>query len=255
MRHTALLAPMAGFILAITTTAPDADPAKVPVYVEAALEDAHRPAADVTADASRKPAELLVFAGARPGSRIVDYIPGGGYFTRIFSKVVGPTGRVYAVWPDEYAKVDDDSAAALKGLTADPAYVNVEVLPQPAQSFKVPEPVDLIWTSQNYHDLHDKFMGPPDILTLDKAMLAALKPGGVLVVEDHVAEAGSGLRDTDTLHRIDPATIRKELTAAGFVFDGESSALRNPADDHKLNVFDKAIRGHTDQVVYKFHRP
>jgi predicted methyltransferase len=235
--------------------APAAGAADLPAPIAVAVADSHRPPEDVAADALRKPAALMAFAGAKPGETIVDYIPGTGYFTRIFSKIAGAGGHVFAVLPNEYAKVDPESVMALDALSAEPAYANVSVIRQPAASFAVPAPADLIWTSQNYHDLHDKFMGSPDVAAIDKALFAALKPGGVLVVEDHVAEAGSGLRDTDTLHRIDPATIKSELAGAGFVFDGESTILRNPADNHTLKVFDKSIRGHTDQVVYRFSKP
>jgi hypothetical protein len=98
-------------------------------------------------------------------------------------------------------------------------------------------------------------MGPTDPAILNKAVFAALKPGGTYIVVDHVAEAGSGLRDTDTLHRIDPALVKQQVEAAGFEYVGESTVLRNPADDHKLKVFDDAIRGHTDQFAYKFRKP
>jgi predicted methyltransferase len=98
-------------------------------------------------------------------------------------------------------------------------------------------------------------MGPTDPALLNKAVFKALKPGGTYIVIDHVAEAGSKLRDTDTLHRIDPATVRQQVTAAGFEYVGESGVLRNPDDTHKVKVFDKSIRGHTDQFAYKFRKP
>jgi predicted methyltransferase len=92
-------------------------------------------------------------------------------------------------------------------------------------------------------------------MVFNRAVFKALKPGGTFLVVDHVAEAGSGMRDTDTLHRIDPAIVKQQVVAAGFVFEGESNVLRNPADDHKKVVFDKAIRGRTDQFIYKFRKP
>jgi predicted methyltransferase len=98
-------------------------------------------------------------------------------------------------------------------------------------------------------------MGPTNPSLLNKAVYAALKPGGVFMVIDHVAQAGSGLRDTNTLHRIDPAVAKAQVIAAGFKFEGESKVLHNPADPHTAVVFDKAIRGHTDQFVYKFRKP
>jgi predicted methyltransferase len=90
---------------------------------------------------------------------------------------------------------------------------------------------------------------------VNKAIYDALKPGGLYIVLDHIAEAGSGLRDTNTLHRIDPETVKKEVTAAGFEFAGEDSGLRNPSDPHTKNVFDPSIRGKTDQFVFKFRKP
>src|SRR6185295_11581017 len=106
-----------------------------------------------------------------------------------------------------------------------------------------------------YHDFHDKLFGPLDVAAVNKAIYNALKPGGVYVVLDHAAEAGSGLRDTETLHRIDPETVKKEVTAAGFEFVGENVRMRNPADPRTKNVFDPSIRGKTDQFVFKFRKP
>lgn len=209
----------------------------------------------IEVDKRRHPGELVIFAGVRPGTRVVDLIPGSGYFTRIFSKVVGPQGRVYALWPDEYAKESHPDPENSDALARQPGYGNIRVLRQPARSFATPEPVDVVFTSQNYHDYPDKFMGRIDPVAFDRQVYAALKPGGVFVVVDHVAQAGSGLRDTDTLHRIDPALVKAQATQAGFVFAGSSEVLRNPADDHKRLVFDKALRGHTDQFVYKFRKP
>jgi predicted methyltransferase len=228
--------------------------AAAPAYVTGAIADPAR-VKDAEADARRHPAELAVFAGIKPGDTVVDLIPGGGYFTRIFSQIVGPKGHVYAIWPTEYAKVDSDETPLIQALVKDPHYSNVTMLTQPAAAFAIPGKADVVWTSQNYHDYPDKFMGPTDPALLNKAVFAALKPGGVFVVIDHVAEAGSGLRDVDTLHRIDPAIVKAQVIAAGFKFDGESDVLRNPADNHKVKVFDTTIRGHTDQFAYRFRKP
>ena len=143
----------------------------------------------------------------------------------------------------------------MRKLARQPHYANVSVLTQPAAKLDAPASVDVVFTSQNYHDYPDKFMGNVDPVVLDKQVYQALRPGGMFVVIDHVAPAGSGMRDTDTLHRIDPAIVRKQAEAAGFVFDGESDALRNPADPHDIKVFDKSIRGHTDQFMYRFRKP
>ncbi len=251
MRWTAIgcAAVVAWSATAISNAAP-----AIPGYVAAAVADPSR-ATDATIDARRKVAELTAFAGIKPGDRILELIPGSGYFTRVFSKVVGPKGHVYAVWPEPYDKESTPDSDNLRKLAAQPGYTNISVAIQPAAALTAPKPLDAVFTSQNYHDYPDKFMGPTDPAILNKNVFNALKPGGVFVIVDHVAEAGSGLRDTDTLHRIDPETVKTQVTAAGFVFEGASDVLRNPADDHKTLVFDKSIRGHTDQFVFKFRKP
>jgi predicted methyltransferase len=226
----------------------------IPKYVAAAVADPSR-ATDATIDSRRKVAELTTFAGIKPGDNVLELIPGSGYFTRVFSKVVGPKGHVYTVWPEPYDKESGDDSTKLRNLATQPGYTNISVDIQPAATLTASKPLDVVFTSQNYHDYPDKFMGPTDPAILDKNVFNALKPGGVFVIVDHVAEAGSGLRDTDTLHRIDPEIVKTQATAAGFVFEGESDVLRNPADDHKVKVFDKSIRGHTDQFVFKFRKP
>jgi predicted methyltransferase len=228
--------------------APAAAPAALPANIAAAVADPAR-ADDAQNDARRHGGEIVAFAGVKPGDTVIELIPGGGYFTRLFSKAVGADGKVYAVWPTEY----DESTDKLQAI-AD-AYGNVEILKQSAAALSAPAQADVVFTSQNYHDYPDKFMGPVDLATFDKQVYDALKPGGVFVVVDHAAESGSGLRDTETLHRIDPDIVKQQVEAAGFKFAGESDVLRNPADDHTLKVFDKSIRGHTDQFVYKFVKP
>ena len=228
--------------------------AALPTYVADALSDPSR-GKDGEADARRHPGELVAFAQVKPGAIVIDLIPGSGYFTRLFSRIVGPQGHVYAVWPSEYAKEDAENVTLTQALAKDPHYANVTVLVQPGAKFTVPAQADVVWTSQNYHDYPDKFMGRIDPKVLNDAVFKALKPGGVYVIVDHVADAGSGMRDTDTLHRIDPQIVKTQVTAAGFKFDGDSDVLRNPADDHKKKVFDDAIRGRTDQFSFRFRKP
>lgn len=224
--------------------------------LSAALADPGRPAEEVQLDALRKPAEVIAFAGLKRNDRVADFMSGNGYFTRIFSRLVGPGGRVYAFIPaQQLANCSASETAGTRALGRDRRYANVEVLIDAADRFVVPEPVDLVWTAQNYHDLHDSFMKPVDVAALNAAIYRALKPGGVYLVIDHAAQAGSGLRDTETLHRIDPESIRAEVSAAGFRFEGESPVLHNPDDSHKLRVFDPAIRHRTDQIVLKFRKP
>lgn len=222
-----------------------------PTDYAAAISDSRRPDADKARDAARKPADMLAFAAVKPGMKVMDLIPGGGYFTRLFAAAVGVNGHVYAYQPtefDSYLKGKEPPANAVAA-----AYPNVTVVRASVNALTVPEKLDLIWTSQNYHDL--KNGGGADTAAFNKAAFAALKRGGHYIVLDHAAAPGSGSRDTSTLHRIDEATVKAEVTAAGFVFVGANDSLRNPADDHSKAVFDPAIRGHTDQFVLEFRKP
>jgi predicted methyltransferase len=238
----------------VLSVAPAAVAATIPANITAAVADASRPADDTKRDADRKPADMLAFTGVKPGDKVADIIPGGGYFSRLFSAAVGPKGAVYGYMPTEFAKFSKTPLPAT-GTHPDAARPNITFLTGPMNSFATPEKLDIVWTSQNYHDLHDSFAAPSDLAVINKAVFAALKPGGVYVVLDHSAVDGSGLSATDSLHRIDAAQVKKEVEAAGFKFEGESNALRNPADPRTANVFDASIRGHTDQFVYKFRKP
>lgn len=218
-------------------------------HIVAAVSDSRRPEADVARDALRRPAEIMAFAGVQPGWRIADIGPGGGYYTRLFAVAVGERGRVFAI---DRPNAPDRPPRAI--LAVAPAYPNVTVVQQGYQGWSVDEPLDAIFISQIYHDFHLPALNI-DIARVNRDMFAALKPGGVLIVIDHAAVDGSDLSVTDTLHRIDQSMLRRELEAAGFVFEAESQALRNPDDDRTLRVFEGDIRGHTDQFVLRFRRP
>lgn len=219
-----------------------------------ALADPGR-AAQRSADARRHPAELVALANIRPGQRVLDLIPGDGYWTRIFSKMVGPSGRVFAVWPEAYAKEAMGNVQQLRAMSASPAYRNVVTMVEPSARLSAPEPLDVVWTSQNYHDYNDKFMGNPGPAALAADAFRLLKPGGLFIVIDHATAPGRGMSDTESLHRIDRATVVQQVTAAGFRLVGESNVLRNPADPHNIAVFNPKVRGHTDQFALKFRKP
>ncbi len=245
---------------ALTFAGPSNAATKLPAYVTAALADSGRTDADKAQDADRKPGEMVVFAGIKPGSKVLDLMPGVGYFTRIFAKAVGDRGYVYAYQPtqfDEFIKKRTGATGITTAFLSKPyeAYKNVSVLHGSIEKVVVPEPLDVVWTSRNYHDMHDTFMGPADLKVVNKAIYDSLKPGGIFVVLDHAAEPGSGLRDTDTLHRIDEAAVKQEVEAAGFKLVGESKVLRSAADDHKAKVFDASVKGKTDQFILKFRKP
>jgi predicted methyltransferase len=237
------------FGLALTLSAGGGAQAQ-PAAVTAAIADSSRPPADVIRDAKRKPAAMIAFAGMKPGMKVVELIPGGGYFTRIFAKAVGPTGKVYAA----AGPGRDGGPPAVAAIAAAPGYENVTVIPLANGVFTAPEPVDIVWTSRNFHDLHNPKRNV-DVKAFDKAVLDALKPGGVFVVVDHAAAKGSSIDTTDTLHRIDPELVKKELTAAGFQYAGESKVLRNPDDDMTKKIFDATAPDTTNQFVLKFRKP
>lgn len=243
----------AAFLLAFAAM-PVAAGAQAPTpAIRAALADSHRPAADRARDAARHPGELLAFAGIRPGQKVADFLMGAGYFTRILSPLVGPRGHVYAYQADEFiayrAAYRDEQQAGVAGLA------NTTAVNGPLTGFTFAEPLDAIVTVQNWHDMHLSFAPPGFAGQVARRLYGALKPGGVLLVVDHVAATDPNFAVPNALHRIDPAAARAELEAAGFRYDGESRVLRNPADPHTANVFDPAIRGHTDQFVYRFRRP
>jgi predicted methyltransferase len=245
----------AAMTAALTLTATCSIAKSVPSNIAAAVADSNRPDADKQRDANRKPAETLAFAGVKPGAQVAEFFPGGGYFTRIFSKAVGAKGHVYALVPERPADAPadmPDMAARVKAIAADSNYTNVTVTVQPLSKLAAPVPVDLVWTSQNYHDLHN--VAGVDAVAFNKLMFDSLKPGGIYLVLDHAATAGSGARDTKTLHRIDPETVKTEVQAAGFKLVG-SSDLLSRSDTHTLKVFDPVIRGKTDQFILKFRKP
>jgi predicted methyltransferase len=232
-----------------------AEAASVPANIKAAVADSNRPDADKQRDANRKPAETLAFMGVKPGQSVAELLPGGGYFTRIFSTAVGSKGHVYALVPERPANAPADMpdlAAKVKAIAADAHYANVTVVVAPLPTLATPVPADLVFTAQNYHDLHNF---PVDVVGFNKQILNSLKPGGLYVILDHSAEAGSALRDTKTFHRIDAAAVKKEVTDAGFEFVGASDILANAADPRTAGVFDPSIRGKTDQFILKFRKP
>ncbi len=240
---------LAALALAACATSTRAPSTQTTSAIRAAVADPARPAEDTARDADRKPAEMVAFAGIEPGDVVVDFLPGGGYFTRIFSKVVGPQGKVYAAAPPATAR---GGSPVVQAMTA--TYPNVTLIELGANGFSVPEPVDVLWTAQNYHDLYLKSLNV-DVPGANRRFFEALKPGGVFVIVDHVAVPGAPTSVADDLHRIDPAIIRRDVEAAGFQLEAESDALRNPSDSHDIPVFDPKIRGRTDQIMYRFRKP
>jgi predicted methyltransferase len=234
----------------VVQSAPTAVAAAPDAYA-AVVADPSRPAADVERDALRHPADILAFARVSPGDRIADVRPGGGYFTTLFSLAVGPSGHVYGFIPNRTAERDNATFAPVDERLANASKVNGDL---DAASFAFGEPLDVVFMSQEYHDFTIPRFGV-DVDRMNARVFDVLKPGGLYILIDHQAAAGTGISVAPTLHRIEGEALKAQVEKAGFVFEGESAALRNPGDDHSLNVFDAAIRGRTDQFVYRFRKP
>lgn len=219
--------------------------------IAAALADPARPADNKEADAIRKPGETLAFAGVRPGMVVGEFYPGGGYFTRMLSDVVGPKGHVYGIENDRWK----DAVKANDALLAEGKWTNVSMDSGPFGTVKFPKPLDVAWVTQNYHDLKIAKFGKVDTLAFDRAVYKALKPGGIFMIVDHQGAPGLTDAQIEALHRINRDQVVKEVTAAGFKLVAEAKFLRNPGDDHTKPIFDASIRGHTDQYALKFVRP
>jgi predicted methyltransferase len=243
-------------LFAVNNTLPNTARADGSDAVAAAIADPSRPESDTSRDTNRKPAQTLAFVSIKPGDKIADYAAGSGYFTRLFSTLTGSAGHVYASVPAALFKY----SYIVKGIsdiqTYAAAHPNITVTFASAlDAAKYPEKLDIFWIAQNYHDLKDRFMGPVDMAVFNRTVYAALKPGGLYIVLDHTAAKDSPADVTDTLHRIEPGTVRREVEAAGFKFAGESAALANAADPHTAGPFDPSIQGRTDQFILKFRKP
>jgi predicted methyltransferase len=227
--------------------APKADP------VTAAVADKTRSAIDRGMDEGRMPAAILAFAGFKPGQVVADWGAGGGYYSVLIADIVGPKGRVYAIQNPKYFMKDAwDAVVAKRG--------NIATLVAPAGSQALaPASLDAIFAHLEFHDLYlpaEKGGTTPghDVAATLRNWFAALKPGGTVTIVDHVGLPGEPAIVAGTLHRIDPARVRADMEAAGFVFDASSDVLHRSEDDHTALVFDAAIRGKTDRFALRFHR-
>lgn len=223
--------------------------AAVPDYVSRAVADDTRPKADTGRDALRLPAETIAFAGVKPGMKVAELFPGGGYFTRPLSDVVGPSGHIYGI---ENARWNDGSDARVAAAVRNH---NVSIQVTRFGDFDLPEKVDLVWITQNYHDLHIAKYGVVDMHAFNRHVYDSLKPGGIYFILDHQANPGTSEAQIAALHRIAKAQVIREVEAAGFKLAAEGNALHRPADDHTKSIFDESIQGRTDQYMLKFVKP
>jgi len=238
-------------VMALTPVMLFAASDSIPPVVAHAVADPSRPADDTATDANRLPAETLAFAGVKPGMVVGEFYPGGGYFTRMLSDVVGPTGHVYGI----ENVVWKGAVKADKALLADGKLANVTIEARPFGTVNFPRPLDIAWVTQNYHDLKIAQYGVVDTAAFDRGVFAALKPGGTFFVLDHQGPAGLDEAVITRLHRIDKAQVIREVTAAGFRLVAEGSFLHRTTDDYTLPIFDQKVRGHTDQYALKFIKP
>ncbi|WP_420469832.1 class I SAM-dependent methyltransferase [Brevundimonas sp. FT23042] len=261
MRRSLILTAVAALGLTGPALAQQAVPIPTPVRTlpsaggpdyAAVLASPIRTDEDRARDEARQTALIVDFTGVRPGWKVADMIIGGGYFTRIFSAAVGPEGHVTAWQPDEFIGFQ---ASYGEALTAADALPNVEGVHSPIGAPVFPEGLDLVFTAQNYHDLHLQPFPADTAAKVNAAVFAALKPGGSYVIIDHHAVDGSDLSVAQTLHRIDESTVIREVEAAGFEFAGAAAALWNDDDPRTANVFDASIRGHTSQFTLRFRKP
>jgi predicted methyltransferase len=254
MRRSVILAAVAVMSLSSLGCmgAMGAGPAPVQVDYAAVLADPVRSDEDRGRDAARHTAETLAFARVGPGQKVTDMMIGGGYFTRAFSVAVGSRGRVTAWQPAEFIAFQDSYGEA---LTAADALANVDGIRPSIGAPVFPAGQDVVFTAQNYHDLHLNVMPADAAARVNTAVFQALKPGGFYVIIDHHAVAGAPLTAADTVHRIDIEAVKREVLAAGFVLDGESDILANAADPLTASVFDSSIRGRTSQFMLRFRKP
>lgn len=202
-----------------------------------------------------KASELIRFAGVTAGSDVIDVYPGDGDWTRLFSDAVGPLGRVFSFVPTEIAQAKHDDLRHAQLLAAQAGRENVEAVTADLVAMRdVTEAADVVWLHLFYHDLHTKLIQArgATAAAFNRAVHERLRPGGSYVIVDHAAAADTGTSVAQTLHRIDPASVREEVAAAGFALEAESAILANKDDPHTSKVFDPSIKGETDRFVYRF---
>jgi len=225
--------------------------------VDAALQSKDRPKDDLAQDERRHAREVLQFSGVTPGMHVADMFSAGGYYTELLSGIVGPKGSVIAYNNAEY---ESFAKKEIGPRYAGNRLPNVKQVTKPVDALELePKSLDLVMFIMSYHDLYwhpaDGSWTPTDPAKLLAKVHAAVKPGGTVIVEDHVAPAGTDpVAGIDKLHRIDPAVVKRDFERAGFKFDGESKALAHPEDDHTKIVCDDSVRGKTDQFIYRFRK-
>jgi predicted methyltransferase len=253
-----VVAALASVVLAAPAFAAETETSgKGGAALDAAFSSSDRPKADLEQDERRQSRAVLALLNVKPGMRVIDVFSAGGYNTEVLARAVGVKGQVIAYNNPAYAKFAEKGISEryagnrlgnVKQVTSEPSDLNLD-----------PNSLDAALIVMSFHDAYwrpkDGTFDHTDPDTLVKKLYAALKPGGVVVVQDHVAAAGTEPKAAAELHRIDPATVKRDFEKAGFKFDTSSDVLKHPADDHSKVVFDPSVRGKTDQFVYRFRKP
>jgi predicted methyltransferase len=201
---------------------------------------------------------LIRFARVDVGSTVIDVYPGDGDWTRLFSDIVGPQGRIYSFVPAEVAHFKNDPVGRMRTLAKEPGRENVDAVSADLVALAdVAQPADLLWLHLFYHDLYTALIQTRGATAaqFNRAVYDRLKPGGSYVIIDHAAAVGAGTGDAQSLHRIEPAYVRGEVEAAGFILDAQSSMLANKDDPRSIKAFDPSIKGKTDRFAYRFVKP
>lgn len=222
-------------------------PDGAPEYIRRAIESDERSAEEKARDSGRKPAEILMMSGIRPGDHVIEFAGIGQYYTKLLSAIVGPNGKV-----DVYDLPYTERFAGEPSRAFAAAHPNTTYHQEDYNDSAFPPDVDVVFNVLYYHDL---ILQNIDTAKLNGKLLAALKPGGRYVIIDHKAEDGSGTRDVATIHRIDAQVIEDQVTAAGFELVQQSDILAHPEDDRSKMVFSAGTRGGTDRAVFIFRKP
>ncbi len=233
------------------TSSPASGPAPAGSAVARALAAPDRPATHPERDGDRESAAVLELSGIQPGDRVLDLGALTGYSTWLLSGLAGPEGAVVAQNPQDWFARYDTVGPRMNELRAARPNVTHQVMAFD-QLEGEPGSLDAVFSGLIYHDA--AYMDV-DRIVMNRQIYELLKPGGVYVVVDHRAEAGSGTRDVESLHRIDPEQVRREVESVGFQLDAESDVLVRPGDDLTRVVFDEGLRGRTSQFVYRFVKP
>lgn len=259
MRSPAIAPVLALVLVGLSCSAAQARAAKPDAAaITASISSPERPQADRERDAWAKPQAVLTLLGARPGMQVIDYLAGDGYYSELLARIVAPKGQVIVYNNGGYASfVGQKLAKRFEGRRVPNTLLKVAEIAElklPANS------LDAALFVMSYHDVYFTVPGASgpmgDAAQMVGALFTALKRGGVVVVQDHIATAGSDPADSvQKLHRIDPEAVKRTFEQAGFKLEAQDDTFRNPQDDHSKLVFDPSIRHKTDQFLYRFRKP